>query len=135
MYDAAEIAAILKKNERNLRPIPAGIESRGTLSAKPKALLFDIYGTLFISASGDIGTAENAPFGRETLAAALREFGIAEDPETLKARFVREVRTEHDRLRSLDGIDEVLAEALLPRSSRGISRSADGSAAAAASGS
>ncbi len=37
-----------------LKPVPASLKHKGKLDAKIECLLFDIYGTLFISASGDI---------------------------------------------------------------------------------
>lgn len=40
-----------------LKPIPTDLRPRGRLKPPIKCLLCDIYGTLFISASGDIGSA------------------------------------------------------------------------------
>ena len=43
-----------------LSPIPASLERSGELDKKIRCVLFDIYGTLFISGSGDIGVSKNA---------------------------------------------------------------------------
>ena len=37
-------------------PIPTGLEPKGEVGDGIKCILFDIYGTLFISGSGDIGS-------------------------------------------------------------------------------
>ena len=38
-------------------PIPTGMEPAGTVLAGVRAVIFDVYGTLFTSGSGDIGVA------------------------------------------------------------------------------
>ena len=53
MIPRSDIEAYLKP----LAPLPAGVEPRGRLNAPLKSVLFDIYGTLLISGSGDIGVA------------------------------------------------------------------------------
>lgn len=55
--DSSEILKTLSP----LSPIPTGIEEKLTLPQDDiKAILFDIYGTLLISGSGDVGTASKA---------------------------------------------------------------------------
>ncbi|MGA0334170.1 MAG: hypothetical protein ACO3NW_09475, partial [Kiritimatiellia bacterium] len=64
-----------------------------------KAVIFDIYGTLFLSGSGDIGTASAHP-GVSALVEALREQGV-EMPEDLAesamARFYELIALDHAR--------------------------------------
>ncbi len=42
----------------HLTPLPTSLEPGGALTEKIKCVLFDIYGTLFISGSGDISLAD-----------------------------------------------------------------------------
>lgn len=46
--------------EKVFKPVPTGLAGRGTVMHGIKALIFDIYGTLLISASGDVGCASAA---------------------------------------------------------------------------
>ena len=44
-----------------MSPLPTDITPGGVLAGKIQCVFFDIYGTLFISGSGDISVARNAP--------------------------------------------------------------------------
>ncbi len=46
---------------QQLTPIPTGVEKQLTPLNNIKAVLWDIYGTLIISASGDVGSADSNP--------------------------------------------------------------------------
>lgn len=48
---------IIQKNSTRLDPEPTDVEARLTQLEGIRAVLFDIYGTLFVSGSGDVGTA------------------------------------------------------------------------------
>ena len=48
----------------------------GGLTEKIECILFDIYGTLFISAAGDISLADNASPRITKIAALLKKFEI-----------------------------------------------------------
>ncbi|MBN1950112.1 MAG: HAD family hydrolase [Bacteroidales bacterium] len=48
----------LLDNQNGMDPVPTDVEPRYTADKKIKAVLFDIYGTLLISSSGDIDQAE-----------------------------------------------------------------------------
>ena len=48
---------LFKKYTRSLTPVPTGRQPAGHLDQAVKCILFDVYGTLFISDSGDIGIA------------------------------------------------------------------------------
>ncbi len=52
---------IIRTNSSPLEPKPTGLSFVNSLPSPPRACIFDVYGTLFISASGDIGTAEGTP--------------------------------------------------------------------------
>lgn len=48
---------IILKNSPTLAPLPTGVEPKLNKLPGVKAVLFDVYGTLFVSGSGDVGTA------------------------------------------------------------------------------
>ncbi|QBG46706.1 HAD family hydrolase [Verrucomicrobia bacterium S94] len=71
---------IILKNCGPLSPIPTGIEPQLNKIDGVKAVLFDVYGTLIISGSGDVGTA-TATDTAEALTQALVVSGFEGEPE------------------------------------------------------
>lgn len=68
-------ADILRRHSRPLTPVPTGRAASPAALSGVRAVLFDLYGTLFISASGEVGAARQAAC-RELLAEALAAVGI-----------------------------------------------------------
>jgi len=66
---------IFRRHARELEPIPTGRVPVLPRLSGIKSVLFDVYGTLLISGSGEVGTAEDAPCGT-ALAGALAAVGI-----------------------------------------------------------
>ncbi|UCF95935.1 MAG: HAD family hydrolase [Spirochaetaceae bacterium] len=62
--DPQGLIARLKRHTSPLAPIPTEQQPRLWRLPHIRALLFDVYGTLFISASGDIGTSDIEAHGR-----------------------------------------------------------------------
>jgi putative hydrolase of the HAD superfamily len=89
---------------RKLKPEPTGHQSNVVRVPGIRAVLFDIYGTLLISASGDVDVAE---FKEEAVIQALKA-GSVEILEAAAARvgakaielLVRAIRGEHEKLRA-----------------------------------
>lgn len=105
MVDPLEekITGIFRENSEPRDVIPTGIQPSGQLTGKIRAVLFDIYGTLFISGSGDIG----APGERHhdvRIDDLLRRFGIKKNAAEVERDFFDEVKKEHRRLKA-EGID------------------------------
>ena len=71
---------IIRQNCGPLPPIPTDIEPRLNKLDGVKAVLFDVYGTLFVSGSGDVGTA-TATDTAEALTQALVVSGFEGDFE------------------------------------------------------
>ena len=73
------------------------------LPRRPKAVLFDIYGTLFTSASGDISTVDQSDT-TPAVAAALELTDAGHLPEkaiaALASQFRTEIERDHRRSRS-----------------------------------
>ena len=49
---------IIRTNSKHIDPLPTELEAQLVRSGTIKSIIFDIYGTLLISASGDIGTVK-----------------------------------------------------------------------------
>jgi putative hydrolase of the HAD superfamily len=87
-----------------LTPQPTNIRPGGTLNHKIECVLFDVYGTLFISAFGDIGVAKKESENTWKLEPLLRKFGISRPPASLLNDFFAAIEKEHQNLRQ-SGID------------------------------
>lgn len=87
-----------------LSPIPTGMRPAGAPTAPLRAILFDIYGTLFISGSGDIGTAGDPAAQKERIGPLLKEFGIQQDTRSLLTDYFRAIQADHARSRKR-GVD------------------------------
>lgn len=99
MIPRGELEAYLKP----LSPKPTGIEPGGRLRAPVKSVLFDVYGTLFVSGSGDVGTARQRPKGAD-LAALLTRFDIRFSPQPLSEAFFSQIEAAHKKRRKA-GVD------------------------------
>ena len=85
-------------------PIPTGIQPAGNLTKPVKAVLFDIYGTLFISGSGDISIAQKNSKKSGDLGNLLRKYRIDTAPDIILGSFFNAIETTHRRLKS-EGVD------------------------------
>ncbi len=111
--NGAGIPDIYKKYRASLQPLPleSGVHqfalSRAD-DATPKeeirAVAFDIYGTLVISASGDISTGEDTGAAGETLKGLFGDHGIKQSPEDIKTLLNKAILDEHQKLKGR-GID------------------------------
>lgn len=90
----------LRALSRPLEPLPTHIEARGIRLNDIRCILFDVYGTLLISASGDVGTA-TAENQQQALEAALKSVGI--DQTFPVEQWPKMIRRHQDTLRA-DGI-------------------------------
>jgi putative hydrolase of the HAD superfamily len=93
-----------KTNLGVMEPIPTGQMPRGRIDTRLHALICDIYGTLFISGSGDIGVAARR-FGRtDALTELGRCFRIPWTPSEITQRLVNAIRHRHalDRRAGVD---------------------------------
>ena len=88
----------------HLTPLPTSLDPGGALKEKIKCLLFDIYGTLFISGSGDISISKNESGGTLKIEKLLQKFDIKKTPQTLLENLFNEIEKSHEALRE-NGID------------------------------
>ncbi len=75
------------------------MQPRGQLDAPIGCILFDIYGTLFISASGDIGQARRLARRSEKIEPLLRDLGIESSADIIVQRFLDAIEAEHQELK------------------------------------
>ena len=89
---------------RCLVPLPTALKPEGALKEEIKCVLFDIYGTLFVSGSGDISLADKKSPEIEKINRRLIKFSICKSPRTLLDEFYRTIKARHQKLRNR-GVD------------------------------
>jgi putative hydrolase of the HAD superfamily len=92
----------LRRHARPLTPISTGRHPRLSPLRGIRVLLFDVYGTLFLSASGEISSSE-AKSRSQALGDALEAMGIPVDRNTAKqaaAELVEAISASHRRLKN-----------------------------------
>jgi putative hydrolase of the HAD superfamily len=82
-----------------MSPVPTSIFPEGTLNNKIRCVLFDIYGTLFISGSGDVGTAKKMSAKVMNYKELFARFNIDRDPEAISSDFFSAIESSHTRLK------------------------------------
>ena len=82
---------------RPLAPIPTGMEPSGKLIGRVCCVLFDIYGTLVISASGDIGISAKQDLTAGRLAGLLDKYDLRADPGCLQDNLRAAVLADHEK--------------------------------------
>jgi putative hydrolase of the HAD superfamily len=81
-----------------LQPLPTSLSARIRAFPTCKAMMFDIYGTLLISASGDIGHQD---MGVDAMEQALRPLSLASpiDPQRALTRYQHHIEQAHANLK------------------------------------
>jgi putative hydrolase of the HAD superfamily len=87
-----------------MKPQPTAMAPGGRVRERIRCVLFDIYGTLFISGSGDVGVAQKAPRQLKKLNRLLRQLNIRKKPRDLIQELRQAIINEHQSLRRT-GID------------------------------
>jgi len=84
-----------------LQPIPTSMEPSGAPPNTVEAILFDIYGTLFISASGGINLAQKTaePLDRH-MTHLLAKYDIAQSPAQLRRALYNAIDQRHGELQA-----------------------------------
>ena len=87
-----------------LLPLPTPLNPVGKLEERIQCILFDVYGTLFISASGDISIAREQSRQTQHLKNLLDRYQIKKKPGIVLNDFFSAIDVEHKRLRKT-GVD------------------------------
>jgi putative hydrolase of the HAD superfamily len=80
---------------RPLSPISTAMEPQGRPLSGLRCILFDVYGTLLISGSGDIGVAEETALQPNFIEKLLRKYDIALTPQRLQEELFSRIRQTH----------------------------------------
>lgn len=91
------LAEDVRPRYRPLRPIPTGQTPSGHLSEPVLAVLFDVYGTLFVSGVGDIGTAEQPQDPSEGVPEVLSHYGLDRSEDDILAALHAAIEADHRR--------------------------------------
>lgn len=94
----------ISKYIRPLSPHATTLQPIGELTTKVECIMFDVYGTLFISGSGDIGITRQKAQQTEQLKNLLQKFGIRRLPDAVLNDFFVAIDNEHVKLRA-NGVD------------------------------
>ena len=93
--------SIIKKSLKEIAPIPTEVKPKLTPLPGIKAVVFDIYGTLLVSSSGDVGTdpafADQSQTTDARLDQMLEEHGT--DLSSAMSLLKTKIQTEHGELR------------------------------------
>ncbi len=91
--------------ENTLVPLPTRLQPAGRLEPEITCIMFDLYGTLFISGSGDIDVSRrDAAQSNDALTHLLRRFNLDRPPDAMLTAYLKTIEAEHARLRG-KGID------------------------------
>jgi len=96
--------AIISKYIKPISPIPTDLHQSGKLDEKIQCVMFDIYGTLFVSGSGDISISKKESKGTWKVEKLLQKFDIRKTPQALLGNLFDEIDKKHEMLRE-NGID------------------------------
>jgi len=96
--------ALFRKYIRPLTPVPTPLAPAGRLKEPVRCLLFDIYGTLFISASGDIGLPAQDSVRLGGIEALLKKYRVQKNAPALLDEFHRAIQFRHAELHNR-GVD------------------------------
>jgi putative hydrolase of the HAD superfamily len=95
---------LFQKYVRPLTPLPTALTPTGQLRENIRCVLFDIYGTLFISGSGDIGSAEQDSARLQGIDELLAKYGIHKNVRALLDEVHGAIQSRHAELQN-KGID------------------------------
>ncbi|MDX2502553.1 MAG: HAD family hydrolase [Deltaproteobacteria bacterium] len=89
---------------RPLKPLPTSLAARGELRERIECILFDVYGTLFISGSGDISVSQKNSPANDRIKQLLKKYSIRRSPEDILDKLHGSIKARHGALRS-KGVD------------------------------
>jgi len=80
-----------------MKPIPTHLSPSGNSKFNIKCILFDVYGTLFISGSGDISILKAKNSKYTEIKKLLHRFDINHSPEVLLKSFFNAIENDHEK--------------------------------------
>ena len=110
MISAFSNGELMEKNDMiseyitPVSPVHTSLTPSGKLEEKIEVILFDLYGTLFISRYGDIGMAKKKTPQTDKLEKLLQQFGNKKDSQSVLNRFYAAIENQHELLKK-KGVD------------------------------
>jgi len=103
--------AQINKYLHPIAPLPTSLSAQGDLRQSIDCILFDIYGTLYISGSGDIHLSQQNSPPYEQIKQLLTQYAISQPPRRILEKLYAGIETRHGALRN-QGVDhpEVIIE-------------------------
>ncbi len=90
---------LLKKHIKPLTPVSTSLSPKGRLKEPVKCVLFDIYGTLLISGSGDTGDTKISLKENKALKELLKNYNIEILPDDLIEKYISQIIKTHENLK------------------------------------
>lgn len=87
-----------------LLPISTRINPGGEIEENIRCILFDIYGTLFISGSGDISITQRQSQQSRDFKQLMDKYHLKKEPQTVLNEFFSAIADEHEKLKK-KGVD------------------------------
>ena len=87
-----------------LTPVPTRMTPGGTLRRPVRCVMYDLYGTLFISGSGDIGAERKTEPRQEDLNTLIHRYRLNRSPDQLRSAFFSLVEITHEKMKKR-GVD------------------------------
>jgi putative hydrolase of the HAD superfamily len=81
-----------------MSPLPTSLRPGGSLAGKIQCVLFDIYGTLFISGSGDISVAAKSLPRTDQLEHLTQKYDVDKTPQALVTELHDAIKAKHGEL-------------------------------------
>lgn len=95
---------LIRNYRAEMSPLPTSMRPGGGLDGKIQSVLFDIYGTLFISGSGDIHAARKSSEPSQKLERLAHKYDVGKPAQALITELHDAIETKH-RLLKGHGID------------------------------
>lgn len=106
MNQNEQYISLIKESASEMLPISTGMESSGVLDVDIDCVMFDVYGTLFISGSGDISLAEKEGGREEAVGRLLEKYGYTErEPSAVMSSFFANIKRRHRELKK-EGVEK-----------------------------
>jgi putative hydrolase of the HAD superfamily len=90
----------IEKYIKPLKPFKTQLSKKGKRGKKIRAVIFDVYGTLFISGSGDIGLVKTDCKKTNDIELLMKKFSINGTGEKLLKDFFSSIQNEHHILKT-----------------------------------
>lgn len=100
----SRLVEVIREASSALDPVDTGMDAKIEFLSEVSVLLLDVYGTLFVSGSGDVGTAKTGHHDDHFASAVGAATGLAVGPETavrIRESYFDTIESDHAQARRL----------------------------------